>query len=187
MKKSKELTQTDMVKFVEKYLQVRMDNCRNNEEYEEAEKASKYFREIMDRDKKPYKGLSIEDCIELMNRKRSVAYDIEREVRKMCNDAIISRTKYFDQNQGCGEDEWCSALPFALRVQDKDDCDIEKCYTLVMVKRDGNHDYLYLVRFDEKGDQHDEFIGWEDRAVSIYQDLCRMGYFDPKYESDFMD
>ena len=39
MKKNKELTQADMVKFVEKYLQGRIDNCHNNEEYEQAEKA----------------------------------------------------------------------------------------------------------------------------------------------------
>ncbi len=187
MKKNKELTQADMVKFVEKYLQGRMDSCRNNEEYEQAEKACKYFREIMDREKQPFKGLSVNDCIDLMRRKESVAWDMEYKVREMCNDAIIERTKYFDPNQGCGENEWCSALPFALRVQDKDDCDIERCYTLVTVKRSESFDYLYLTRFDEKGDQHEEFIGWEDRAVTIYQDLFRMGYFDPKYESDFMD
>lgn len=186
MKKNKELTQDDMARFVEKYLKGRMDNCRNNEEYEQAEKAVKYFCDIMNCENNPLEGLTLMECIEKMYRKLEVAWDIEYEVQKRCNDAIIERTKYFDPNQGCGNDEWNSVLPFALRVTDKEDEDICRNYIMVKVKHQDSGDFLYLERFDDNDNVHEDFIGWEERVVTIYKDLYRMGYFDPKYESDFM-
>ena len=187
MKKNKELTQDDMAKFVEKYLQGRMDSCHNNEEYEQAEKACKYFREIMDREEKPLEGLTLMECIDKMYRKLTVAWGLEHEVWRKCDNAIIERTKYFDPNQCCGDDEWSTVLPFALRVTDKENEDICRNYIVVKVKRQDCFDYLYLERFDDNDKSHEDFIGWEERVVSIYKDLYRMGYFDPKYENDFME
>lgn len=133
-----------------------------------------------------FDGMSMTDAIGKYKDYQSRFNDIKNEIYEKAKKAIVDRVHYFCTEPFDGE--YSAYFPFALTMNDEDNEDRTRRYECVYIDKIGRVQMVEWTWNEEKmmDDEYTHGIYKNDEMVDLYKKLDRMGFFDEKYENDFI-
>lgn len=142
----------------------------------------------------PYEGLSVMESIKKYNSiDNFFISNYHAKLLDKIRSEIINRIFFFF-DKDADLSVWLVHLPFAIMMWNNDgdvDCDGNRTRFYSTMGTDGTSIILHEFQWDDEEctdvSYSHKLSLYDDENIILYQELYRMGFFDKKYEEEFME